>query len=284
MSKLTRSLFVSLFALCIGSLMMMPAPPAKAQSVSVGADVVNRYIWRGQVLSTGASVQPSLSFSQSGFTIGSWGSFSTAGPSAGAGGDELDLYASYSFDLGANGSFSVGVTDYFFPDQSNGPPANSGFFDYDTDELDRSVSGHVIEPNVSYTGPESLPISLYGAINAWGTAGNEVWLEASYPFSVSGVDLSVAVGGALNDTDESEDVNGDGTIGELTGPDGEVVLDEEAGDFYGTDNDTAAGIMKLSISASKEIKITDDFSLPVFGSYYLNPYHEIPYFVFGISL
>ena len=254
MSKLTRSLFVSLFALCIGSLMMMPAPPAKAQSVSLGADVMNRYVWRGAVLSPAASIQPSISYSNSGFTVGTWGSFSMS-PN-GTGGDELDLYASYGFDLGGSGSLSIGVTDYYFPDQSNAPGqpglANQAFFDYDND-----TGAHTIEPNISYTGPESLPISLYAAINAYGTGDNNAaWLEVSYPFSVQDVDLSIALGGTPNDE----------------------------GGFYFTDADTDAGITKLSLSASKSIEITDEFSLPVMASYYLNPYSETGYLLFGISL
>lgn len=254
MKKLTTLFFASLFALCLTA--MMPVPNAQAQSVSVGADVMNRYVWRGAVFSTSASIQPSLSYSQSGFTVGSWGSFSMSPD--GTGGDELDLYASYGFDLGDSGSLSIGVTDYFFPDQSGAPGqatgANQAFFDYDTNAND--VSPHTIEPNIGYTGPESLPISLYAAINAYGTSENAAWLEVSYPFSVESVDLSVALGGTPNDE----------------------------GGFYFTDGDTDAGITKFSLSASRSIEITDSFSLPIMGSYYLNPYHETSYFLFGISL
>ena len=36
--------------------------------------------------------------------------------------------------------------------------------------------------------------------------------------------------------------------------------------------------------ASKEIKVTDSFSLPVFGSVILNPNSQDLFFVFGFSL
>jgi hypothetical protein len=230
------------------------ATPAQAQSVDVGADIVNRYVWRGAVFAPGASVQPSLSFSQSGFTIGSWGSFSMSPTSAGVGGDELDVYVSYTAETDA-GSFSVGVYDYFFPAQSGAPGqatgvANQALFDYSAN--DAGVSPHTIEPYVSFSGP----VSVSAAINAYGTAGTEVWLEVAYPFSVKEVDLSFAVGGTPNDTDG----------------------------FYFTDGSTDAAITKVSLSASREIQITEDFALPVFGSYYVNPYHESNYFIFGISL
>lgn len=41
---------------------------------------------------------------------------------------------------------------------------------------------------------------------------------------------------------------------------------------------------KLSLTASKSVEITDSFSMPLMASYYLNPYSERSYFIFGISL
>lgn len=240
MKKLATLFFASLFALCLTA--MMPVPNAQAQSVSVGADITNRYVWRGVDFGNAAAIQPGVSFSQGGFTVGAWGSFAMA---AGGGGgsspvNENDLYASYTFDTDF-GSFSVSVTDFYFSTGDN------NFFDYD------NPGGHVIEPGISYSGP----ISLHASINAYGRDGeNEIWLEASYPFSVKEVDLSLAIGGSPND---------------------------EAG-YYATDADTDAGITKLSLSASKSIEITDAFSLPISASYYVNPYLARSYFTFGISL
>jgi hypothetical protein len=47
---------------------------------------------------------------------------------------------------------------------------------------------------------------------------------------------------------------------------------------------TDAAITKLSLTASKGISITESFTLPISASYYLNPYSERSYFIFGISL
>jgi uncharacterized protein (TIGR02001 family) len=236
MNKLTRTLLVPLIALCFAGLCTTSA--VQAQSVDVGATLASRYVWRGLDFGNAAAVQPSLSYSQGGFTIGAWGSFEMS-PTGGAV-NENDLYASYAFDTDV-GTFSVSVTDYYFSNPGN------DFFDYD------NPGAHVIEPGISYSGP----ISLSASINAYGRDGeNEIWLEASYPFSVNEVDLSVAVGGSPND---------------------------EAG-YYGTDADTDAGLTKFSITASKGIEITDSFSLPVMASYYVNPYLARSYFIFGISL
>jgi hypothetical protein len=245
MSKLTRTLLVPLAALCFAGLFTTSA--AQAQSVGFGADVVNRYIWRGSDFGSAAAIQPGLSYSNGGFTIGSWGSYSLS-PNA-SGSDELDLYASYAFETGS-GTFSVGVTDYYFPG------AGGDFFNYDSAE---DGGRHTIEPNVSYSGPESFPISLYASVFAYGefAAENSIWLEASYPFSVQDVDLSIAIGGTPSD---------------------------EGGNFGVAGGDSDTGITKLSVSASKSVEITDEFSLPLMASYYVNPYVAQSFFVFGISL
>jgi len=44
-----------------------------------------------------------------------------------------------------------------------------------------------------------------------------------------------------------------------------------------------AGIVNMSFSGSKDIQITDDYSLPVFGSFVYNPDAETAFLVFGIS-
>jgi len=45
-----------------------------------------------------------------------------------------------------------------------------------------------------------------------------------------------------------------------------------------------SGIVNMSFSASKEIKFSDGFSLPVFGSFIYNPNAEAAFLVFGFSL
>lgn len=88
-----------------------------AQEVSLGADVVSRYIWRGLDFGNAVSVQPGLSVAFGDLEVGSWASYAITGSTA----DEFDLYATYAI-----GDFSVGLTDYSFPRQrmltENGAP------------------------------------------------------------------------------------------------------------------------------------------------------------------
>ncbi len=213
--------------------------PATAQELSIGADVVSRYVWRGFDLGESFSVQPTLEFSQGNFAIGSWASYSIAADGSLA--NEHDLYLSF-----AAGPVSFGVTDYYFPSPSTGE--DFGFFNFDGD----GEGAHIIEPFVSIGGTESLPVTLYAAVNVHNDPDNSVYLEVSYPFTVAGTDLGIALG---------------------------VTPTESA--LYLSDG---FALINVALSAGKEIKITDSFSLPVFASYILNPELERTYLVFGISL
>jgi len=64
---------------------------------------------------------------------------------------------------------------------------------------------------------------------------------------------------------------------------GEVGLFVGAGDGWHT-TDGKFGLCNLGLGTSKEIKVTDSFSLPVSGSVILNPEKEQFYIVVGISL
>ncbi|MDA8547211.1 hypothetical protein N9N86_00090 [Flavobacteriaceae bacterium] len=58
---------------------------------------------------------------------------------------------------------------------------------------------------------------------------------------------------------------------------------------YGDDQENAwyadggSGIVNMSFSGSKDIQISENYSLPVFGSFILNPEAETAFLVFGIS-
>ncbi len=47
--------------------------------------------------------------------------------------------------------------------------------------------------------------------------------------------------------------------------------------------DGGSGIVNMSFSGSKDIQISENYSLPVFGSFILNPEAETAFLVFGIS-
>ncbi len=139
------------------------AGPASAQSVSIGADVVSRYVWRGADFGESLSLQPALTFGVGGLEFGAWGSYSVS--ASGADANENDLWATYTFALSNGASLSLGVTDYYFP----GPGADG--FSY--------TDAHTLEFALSVSGPETFPVSVFGGM--LNDDDNSLYLEASLP-------------------------------------------------------------------------------------------------------
>lgn len=223
---------------------------AKESPISVSCDLMSRYVWRGKDFGASPSIQPGISYSIAGFEVGAWGAFTTNLPGV----QEADLFVSYTIkDL-----FSITVTDYFFPDELN---ANYNYFDY----KDLST-GHVFEGTIAFNGTEKLPLSVliasnfYGAdarkINADGTSGKiqfSTYAEIAYAFNY----FDVFMGFNLMDPDESKGESG----------------------YYGD----SFGVVNLGITASKDIKITEKFALPLTVSLITNPQAEKIYMVAGFT-
>ena len=160
----------------------------QAQSVSIGADFVNRYVWRGFDFGESFSVQPTLSVSTGGFEIGTWGSYSIAADGAGA--NEHDLWVGYTIETESAGSFSFGITDYYFPS-----PDADGFFNYDGD----GEGSHWIEPYASYTLGGSFALSLYASMMVHNDPDNSLYVEASLPFDLYDTSMGLTLGMSLGE-------------------------------------------------------------------------------------
>jgi len=161
-----------------------------------GGDLASRYLWRGQLLSSGPVIQPWVSYSTSSesasFEIGAWGSYSFATTLHPDGtltdGSEADLY----FSVGV-GDFSFGLTDYFFP-SDEAFAVNDNYFDY---------GNHVFELNLGYDGPVSIAFNynISGDPGADGQDLNSIYTE--FGFGVAdNVDLITAFGNGWYTDDE----------------------------------------------------------------------------------
>lgn len=162
---------------------------ANAQSVSVGADFVNRYVWRGFDFGESFSIQPSLSIVSGGFEVGSWASYSVSADGAGA--NEHDLWIAYTVETASAGTFGFGLTDYYFP-----TPDGESFFNYDGD----GEGSHIIEPFVSYEAPGGFPISILAAIIAHNDPDNSLYVEAGLPFELGGTSMAFTFGVAAGES------------------------------------------------------------------------------------
>jgi len=146
-----------------------------AGDLSIGADLVNRYVWRGCDFGNAAAVQPGIAYAVGNFEVGAWGSWSINGA---PGGNENDLYLSYSLK-----GISITITDYFFPEYTG---------DDDIDQFDED-GGHVFEAMV---GTELGKFSVMGAMNFMGVdADNSMYFELGYGiYSSDEIESSIFLG------------------------------------------------------------------------------------------
>ncbi len=217
-------------------------------SFNVSGDIVSRYVWRGIDFGNAPAIQPSISFtggkSLSNLEIGAWGSYDFKGTF-----QEADLYVSYTIaDI-----LSVTVTDYYFPGANN-----QNYFEYGSDS-----TGHVFEGTLAFNGVEKFPLNVTLSYNFYGAdKSNSMYAELSYPATVHGVDVTPFVGASLVTRDEFNNA--------------------PTSYYYCTKNNF--GLINIGATISKEIKITESYSMPVFGSLIFNPDSESMFIVFGFTL
>ena len=157
---------------------------------------------------------------------------------------EFDLTLAYTI-----GGFNIGVTDYWF--NAGLDPLNR-YFAYAAD-----CTNHVFEANIGYdfgfaslqwytnfAGNDGLTPAEKRAYSSYG--------EVNVPFVLGGVDWTATAGAVPFATD-----------------------------FYGVEG---FGVVNVALTASKDIRITDSFSIPVFAQVAANPYSKNAFFVFGITL
>ena len=157
---------------------------------------------------------------------------------------EFDLTLAYS-----NSGFNVGITDYWF---NIGLDPMNRYFKYDA-----HGTNHIFEANAGY---DFNIVNLQAYVNFTGNdglnkSGNRAYstyLELSAPFKLAFCD-------------------GLATLGAVP----------MATSFYGT---SGFSVTNISLKATKDIKITNSFSLPIFAQLTANPCSQKAYFVFGFTL
>ncbi|MBR4390473.1 MAG: hypothetical protein IKT00_15040 [Prevotella sp.] len=157
---------------------------------------------------------------------------------------EFDLTLAYTV-----GGFNIGVTDYWL---NTGLDPENRYFKYDA-----HGTNHVFEVNVGYDfGFASVQAYTNFAgndgVNKDGKRAYSSYAEVNVPFKLATVDWTATAG---------------------------VV--PFATDFYGT---SGFAVTNLSLKAQKDIKVTDSFSIPVFGQVVGNPCSQKAYLVFGFTL
>lgn len=158
-------------------------------SLSANADIVSRYIWRGINVNDAVNIQPALTLSVSGFSVGLWGSYSLSNNSSDNSlGQEVDTWLGYTYAFENGMSIGALVTDYYFP---NAGIKWGNFNNYN----DSSGAGaHTIEAGIQLKGPDTFPILFSGYINVYNDAGSNTYFQIDYPVTVAEVPLNFFVG------------------------------------------------------------------------------------------
>ncbi|MDR3610213.1 MAG: hypothetical protein P4L27_06610 [Ignavibacteriaceae bacterium] len=240
---------LSLLFIFYGAAAQISAQPI---SITLNADFVSRYIWQGINLNDAPNIQPSITMKVRGLQCGFWGSYGlTHLNSIDAhynSSQEIDTWGSYTIDGPNKSSLTAIITDYYF--------ANSGIRigNFNNYNNKNGPGAHIIEAGLTMGGPESFPILISGCINVYNDKGNNMYIYAEYGFKVDDASISIFTGT---------------TPGSQENP------------LYNTDR---FSIINIGLKASKQIKISESYSIPVYCSYILNPNMEISYLVFGITL
>lgn len=157
---------------------------------------------------------------------------------------ELDLTLAYTI-----GGLNIGVTDYWF--DRGGLDPDGRYFKYDA-----HGTNHVFEANVGYDfGFASLQWFTNFAGNDYKADGKRAfssYVEVAVPFKLVTVNWTAAVGAVPFESAQ-----------------------------YRTNG---FAVTNVSLKATKEIKVTDTFSIPVFGQLVGNPCSQKAYLVFGFTL
>ena len=159
---------------------------------------------------------------------------------------EFDLTLAYT-----TGGFNIGITDYWF---NAGLDPDNRYFMYNAHS-----TNHVFEANIGYDfGFASLQwytnFAGNDGVNKSGKRAYSSYVEASVPFKLATVDWTATVGAIPYATT-----------------------------FY---NEWTSGfsVTNLALKATKDIKITDSFSIPIFGQVVAEPCTQKAYLVLGFTL
>lgn len=213
---------------------------ASASGFDLGADLVSRYIWRGMKFSTAPAIQPYISYTFKGFTLGTWASYAFTDDAS----QEVDLYLSYNYQL-----FTFTLNDYFYVLDQFGN--YNDYFDWD-----KTTSSHYLEGIFEFSGFDKVPVRFLAGIMLLGgdiDANNDrqfsTYFELAYDFKIKNVDTEVFVG-----------------FTPFSG-------------FYSDGFD----FTNVGLKASKDINITEKFSIPFSGSFIMNPAAKTVMFLATVS-
>lgn len=143
------------------------------------------------------------------------------------------------------GGFSIAVTDYWFDYHG----ADTPYFKYAA-----HTTSHMFEGTIAYDfGPVALSWNTFFAGNDYKTNDKRAYstyIEAGVPFKLGGINFAAEVAVSPWEGCYADDFN----------------------------------VVNIGLGASREIRITDSFSIPLSAKIIANPHQDKAYFVLAVSL
>lgn len=246
-TKIMAAAFVAAMAMPMGAMAQ------DKLEVHGSATMVNEYVWRGFDQGHGFAVQPSVSLGYQGLTFNVWGSTPMDNDNRSK---EIDLNLSYAVP---STGLTLTVSDLWW----GGKDARFGYWKGQGGDVNK---GHHLEATAAYNFGEKFPLTLSwstwlagaDARNNDGDRAYSTYINASYNVNVPGdVTLTPAVGFTPWNGYYSQSA---------------------------TTSQDKAWFTDLSLKASKNIKVTDSFEIPVFLQAIVSPATDKTFFVGGFSL
>lgn len=223
-------------------------------AITTKADMVSSYVWRG-MYESGLSVQPTLGVVAGKFSFTAWGNVNLSGD----GYKETDFTLAYTIK-----NATLLLTDYWWGGEcgiyNDRKEGRNKYFQFDNHSTD-----HILEAGVSYLLPlRKCPVNLSWYTMFWGNdkklnCNNALvnayssYAEISSPLEVQNTTLLFSLGFSPFDSPRNY-------------------------------RNAGFAVTNISVKASRNIRINDKYSLPIFTQLVWNPNREDVHFVFGITL
>lgn len=213
-------------------------------SANVSADFRSAYLWRGEKLGN-ISIQPNLEIGYRNFFFNAWGSVGTDKDDT----KEIDLSIGYQYN-----NITFAVVDYWTDQYTddNGRVIPKKFFNH-------LSANHVLGAEITC---DFEAFSIYWSTNFAGADGvtrngnraYSSYLSLAVPFTIENINFTAEVGAVPWGSDYYEGAP------------------------------TRFAVNNINLKAEKEIKITNQYSLPIYAQVVFNPYTENAFFAFGFTL
>jgi hypothetical protein len=209
--------------LCMTTLIGTASLNAEDQvSVGASADVMSKYVWRGQDLVDGWVLQPGAYVSYNDVTASFWGNLDMTDENGNNGEfSEIDLTLDYSSQVPGVDmlSYSLGFINYDFPIHGGADPTWEIYWGFgldvpasptvtvyhDVDEVDGTYASFSIGHSIENLNDLGMGVDL-GASIGWGSSNynkaywgpsksqlNDLVLSAAFPFEAAGFTITPSV-------------------------------------------------------------------------------------------